>query len=136
MLRGRTEAPLSNGAAIPPPSVPPGSIGFPGVDEPYDMAERPAGVIFYQGRVSFFLPYHLLQAMQFGEERLTMLFAADEIRITGRGLHELYVRLAAHQICRIVEQGDRYAAISEAALFVIRIERIRRTENQTQKREK
>lgn len=134
MLRGKIEAvSLPSDATIPPPS---GGNGFPGVDEPYATAERPVGVTFYQGRVSFFLPYHLLQTMQFEPERLTMFFAADEIRITGRGLHEVYVRLAAHQVCRIVEQGDRYAAISEAALFVVKIERTRRTESQPQKKEK
>ena len=77
--------------------------------------------------MGFFLPYHLLQCISFEGERMTLLFAADEIILTGRGLHELYVRLAAQQVSRIVEQGVRHAAVSEAPVLIIKIERIPRS---------
>ena len=101
--------------------------GFPGVEQPYATDDRPVGILFYRAKESFFLPYLLLQAMQCRSDQLTLTFASDDVTITGRGLHELYVQLAAHRVWRVVEQGERYAEVSEAALFVAGIKRIPRS---------
>ena len=128
MLRGRPEnPPPAAGDAAGRILTAVTSTGFPGIEEAYATGERPVGVLFYQGRAGFFLPYHLLQSMRFEAERVTLLFAADEIILTGRGLHELYMRLAAQQVSRIVEQGARHAAVSEAPVLIIKIERIPRS---------
>jgi hypothetical protein len=90
------------------------------------------GVLFYQGKTSFFLPYHLLQTMRYEPERLILVFASDEVSVVGRGLHELYVQLAAQRVCRIMEQGERYASVSEAATLIGRIERTPRNKSEQQ----
>ena len=123
MLRGPTDTnpPPPSGARVPTATTAGG--GFPTGDQPYDSDERPVGVLFYQGKESFFLPYYLLQTMRYQEGRLTLVFAPDEVEVHGRGLHELYVLLAAQRVWRVVEQGPRQAAISEAVVVVTRIER-------------
>ncbi len=128
MLRGRKDGVRGPDAVSTAKPAAPEAAGFPGLDQPYATDERPAGILFYHGRESFYLPYHLVQSMHCQPEQLTLTFATDDVVITGRGLHELYVQLAAQQVWRVVEQGKRYAAVSEAALFVASIERTTHSE--------
>lgn len=129
MLRGRTEPePSPSGKEAPPPS--PVTTGFPARDQAYATDERPAGILFYPARSSFWLPYHLLQTMHCQGDRLVLVFATDEVVLIGRGLHELYVHLARQAVWRIVEQGERYAALSDAAVFVARLERTPKEQQQ------
>ncbi len=133
MLRGRTETELPRagpGLAVTP--LPPAVGGFPSPEQPYATDERPVGVLFYQGRTSFFLPYHLLQTMRYEPDRMTLVFASDDVAVVGRGLHELYVQLAAQRVSRITEQGERFASLSEAATLISRIERTPRTNSDQQ----
>jgi len=99
------------------------SANFPGVDQAYMIWERPPGVMFYRAKSSFWLPYYLLQGMEFQAEVLTMVFAAEDVIIEGRNLHCLYVELARHTVARIVEQGKRYAALAENRPLIACIER-------------
>ncbi|HOB98271.1 MAG TPA: hypothetical protein PKM43_05930 [Verrucomicrobiota bacterium] len=124
MLRGRKDPPSPTTAAVPAtPASSTATTGFPALDQAYATGERPAGILFYQLRDSFWLPYHLLQNMHCQADRLTLTFATDEVVLAGRGLHELYAHLARQTVIRIVEQGERYAQVSEAAVLVTRIER-------------
>lgn len=130
MLRGRENEsgqPVKASTAKP---VGAELAGFPGLDQPYAIDERPPGILFYRAKEGFFLPYTLLQSMKCERAQLTLKFASDDVLITGRGLHELYVQLAAHRVWRVVEQGERYAQVSEMALFVATLERIPRTRKQ------
>ena len=124
MLRGRLDTEnrpvaVDAGAAVNPSPA----AGFPPPDQAYATEERPSGILFYLAKESFWLPYHLLQTMQCQPDRLTLTFATDELVLVGRGLHELYVHLARQSVWRIVEQGERYAQVSEAPVFVTRIDR-------------
>jgi hypothetical protein len=124
MLRGRTET--ETGLAIAGPdraSSPAATTGFPARDQAYATDEHPPGILFYQAKESFWLPYLLLHSMCCQLDRLTLTFATDEVVLVGRGLHELYVHLARQTVWRIVEQGERYSEVSEAAVLVTRIER-------------
>jgi hypothetical protein len=126
MLRGKTETTAPAAAAAAGIVTPPALLvttGFPGRDQAYATDERPPGILFYQAEESFWLPYHLLQAMQCRPDRLALAFASDDVVLIGRGLHELYLQLARQAVWRIVEQGERYAGISNAPVFVARIER-------------
>ena len=105
----------------------PADAGFPGPDQPYGTEEQPKGVLFYHGKLSFFLPYHLLQTMRFEPDQLLLVFATDNVTLIGRGLHALYVLLAKQKVFRIVEQGERYDTIAGDGLFIARIEREQRT---------
>jgi hypothetical protein len=101
---------------------PQGATGeLPGVHQAFAVAERPAGVRFYLPKESFYRPYSLLQAMRYQADRLTLVFASDDVVIEGHGLHFLYVRLAEQAVSQIVEQGDRYADAAEAVVCVSRI---------------
>ena len=111
MLRGR-------------PGSPPSATAFPSFDEPYALADRPAGVQFYHSEQSFFLPYALLAGMRWTAERLALNFTTEEVVIEGRGLHELYVRLAEHRVVRICEQGERYEQTNAETVYVRRIRRV------------
>lgn len=128
MLRGRNDS-----ESKPPGSTPAGGAfqagdsGFPSPDQPYATDEHPTGILFYHGKVSFFLPYHLLQTMRYEQDKLSLVFATDNVEVTGRGLHTLYVQLARQKVYRVIEQGERYAAINEAAVMIVRIERSQRT---------
>lgn len=93
-------------------------------DQPYATGDRPMGVMFYRAKESFFLPYSLLQAIRFEQEKLTLSFVSGDVEIEGRGLHQLYVELAAQTVSRIVEQDERYACTSEAPIFIARITEI------------
>jgi|CZKV01.1.fsa_nt_gi hypothetical protein len=128
MLRRQSEmeiAPPGSGLALAPPPVT--DSGFPGTDQPCAAEEHPAGILFYHGKLSFFLPYHLLQTMRYEPDKLTLVFATDNVELSGRGLHALYVQLARQKISRIVEQGERYAAIAEDGLCITRLNRVQRT---------
>ena len=97
------------------------SAELPGVHQPFAVGERPAGVRFYLPKESFYRPYSLLQGMRYQADRLTLLFASDDVIIEGQGLHLLYVRLAEQVVSQIVEQGNRHA---EAAVPVICVSKI------------
>ena len=97
---------------------------FPGVEQPFTTDEHPPGVLFYRGRESFFLPYHLVQTIRFREDKLILVFATADVVITGRGLHHLYTQLAAQHVVQIVEQGERYAGASNALVHIGKIEEI------------
>lgn len=124
MLRGRIDPSPAPTASVPTaPAAPSATTGFPAPDQAYATDERPAGILFYKANASFWLPYHLLQTMHCQADRLVLTFATDEVVLVGRGLHELYVHLARQAVFRIVEQGERYAQVSEAAVLVTRIDR-------------
>ena len=123
MLRVRTEANRSGEPALSTAA----DVEVPGIDQPYSTGERPPGVRFYRGRTSFWLPYFLLQGMRYEAEKVTLQFASEDVVIDGRGLHGLYVELARQAVARVVEQGERYASISDAATHVTRISEIPRT---------
>ena len=61
--------------------------------------------------------------MRLGEDSLTLVFATDEVVIAGRGLHALYLHLADQKVKRVHEQGERYRELSEAPVFIEKIER-------------
>jgi hypothetical protein len=84
---------------------------------------------FYRDQSSFWLPYHLLQGMRCEGNTLTLTFAPADVVVEGRGLHALYVELAQQGVCRIVEQGDRYAEASDAATYIRRIVEIPKGED-------
>src|SRR6187431_1859277 len=88
-----------------PPAPMPEDAGWPALDDPFGLEDRPPGVRFYQGRESCFHPYGLLQFMRLSGEELTLSYVTAEIIIQGRGLHGLYVHLAGYRVARIVEQG-------------------------------
>lgn len=135
MLRGRTQElqPDARPASTVKPSAPE-VAGFPGPDQPYATDAHPPGVLFYVASASFFLPYHLLQSMDCTSDQLTLRFPKEDVVIAGRGLHELYIQLAAHRVWRVVEQGERYAALSPAGLFVTSIARVTRETEEPHKR--
>ena len=126
MLRGKPDS--MRLAETPPPYGAKAENGFPGVEQAFSTEEHASGISFYQSKECFYLPYHLLQSMRFKEEKLTLVFATADVVITGRGLHQLYVQLAAQQVSRIVEQGERYATVSDALVYITKIEEIPRGE--------
>lgn len=103
----------------PDPAAP--DVGFPALDPPFVLDDRPAGVRFYQGSTSFYHPYALLQGMHLGAEALALSYASAEVSITGRGLHALYVQLSRQRVAAVIEQGERYADSSDAPVHVNRI---------------
>src|SRR5258708_2407046 len=108
MLRGRPDnerAPEFVLANRPPRTE---GTDFPGVEQAFETGERPPGILFYRAKESFWLPYHLLQCMEFQPDKLKLMFAGDDVVIAGRGLHRLYVELSRQTISRVVEQGERY----------------------------
>lgn len=109
--------------AVEPLPISSPQTALPTGAEPFLVEERPVGIRFYQGRSSFFLPYALLQSMSFSEDTLKLVFANLEVVIGGRGLHEPYVLLASQRIVAIVEQGQRYTAVSGGHTHISRIER-------------
>ena len=124
MLRGRIDTVPAPAASLPTAAASAAvTTGFPAPDQAYATDERPAGILFYQAKESFWFPYHLLQTMQCQADRLVLTFATEEVVLVGRGLHELYVHLARQAVFRIVEQGERYAQVSEAVVLVTRIDR-------------
>lgn len=122
MLRGKPTTQATEPAVPAPPCA--GHTGLPSIDQAFATEDRPHGILFYQQGESFFLPYHLLHSMQWGAAGLTLLFPTEDVILTGRGLHELYIQLAAHRVSRIVEQGERFAAISEDPVLVCKIQRV------------
>ena len=123
MLRGRPDDPRTPAPTAAGRSLLGESTDFPGIEQSYSLGERPPGVLFYRAKGSFWLPYHLLQAMEFTSEAITLAFADEDIVIEGRGLHPLYVELAGQRVARVVEQGERYATLAGTPLLITRIER-------------
>jgi hypothetical protein len=70
--------------------------------------------------------------MEFEAEQLTLLFATEDVVVRGRSLHPLYVALARQIVSQIVEQGERYAALSELGTVITAIERSPHTRDQQQ----
>jgi len=128
MLRGQPQPPQRWPAATGAATAPNRSE-LPGVEEPYATGERPPGILFYRGQSSFWLPYHLLQGMRCETDTLTLTFASADVVIEGRGLHALYVELAQQVVWRVVEQGARYAGVSESATAISRIVEIPKGED-------
>ena len=124
MLRGKPNNVVLDATGPLAMAAIPDSIGFPTGDQPYAVDERPAGVLFYQAKESFFLPYLLLHAMQLTADKLTLTFAPADVVIEGHGLHSLYVQMAAQRVSRVVEQGERYADIADAPVHISRIEHV------------
>ena len=106
------------------PATPTADTAFPGLEQAFTLQERSLGVRFYRGRESFFHPYVLLQSLTLKDELLTLAFANAEVTVAGRGLHSLYVHLADQRVAAIVEQGERYGAVSEAAVHITKIGRL------------
>ena len=132
MLRGKIEDPpvpaLASAAATPPED----DRDIPGLERPYTTGDRPPGILFYRPKDSFWQPYHLLQRMEFSTEELKLVFASEDIIIRGRSLHPLYLELARHTVGRVVEQGERYAALSPEGTLVTHIERQPHSDDQQQ----
>ena len=124
MLRGQPET--TPGATPPPVEVPrmEDPAALPSLDRPYQTGDRPPGILFYQPKRSFWRPYHLLQGMEFAADSLTLKFAGEEVVIHGRSLHPLYVALARHEVWRVIEQGERYAALVETGTVITELQRI------------
>ena len=111
MLRGR-------------PDPTPTATAYPSFETAYTLAEKPLGVQFYHARQSFFRPYALLAGMQWTTERLVLNFSHDEVIVEGRGVYELYVRLAEQRVALICEQGERYETTNQESVHVRRIQRV------------
>lgn len=111
-----------NESLTEPPPASSEAAAFPSLELPFVLEDRPCGIRFYQGRTSFFHPYALLQSMRYNADTLTLVFVDADVVLRGRGLHELYVRLAGQRVAWVVEQGDRYAVASDAAVHISRIE--------------
>lgn len=131
MLRAKSETL----AETPPVYGEKTETGVPSTDVPFQTEERPVGVAFYRVKDSFFLPYHLLQVMRYRPEEIFLKFAHGDVVISGRGLHPLYVQLAAQRVCRIVEQGERYSGADNAVIFIARIQEIPRQKKEKKKEE-
>ena len=114
------------------PPIPSDDAALPSLEQPFALEERPPGVRFYIGRTSWFHPYALLQNMNYTADSLKLVFADTDVVIRGRGLHELYRRLADHRVACIVEQGPRHATASEAATLISRIEHSTRLKKKQQ----
>jgi hypothetical protein len=119
MLRGKTDSSQPAAPAIQAAS----DNDIPSLDQPYSTGERPPGILFYQPKQSFWLPYLLLQRMEFAADELRLAFAAEDVVIRGRSLHPLYVEAARQKLFRVVEQGERYAALSPEGTLITEIER-------------
>ena len=104
------------------PPVAPTDSAFPSVDQPFVLEERPPGIRFYAGRASWFHPYALLQNMTYTADSLKLVFADIDVLIRGRGLHELYRRLADHRVACIVERGQQLVSDTEDITCITRIE--------------
>jgi hypothetical protein len=104
---------------------------FPALDQPFVLEERSPGVRFYISRTSWFHPYALLQNMSYTADSLKLVFADTDVVIRGRGLHELYRRLAEHRVACVVEQGQHHAAADEATTCISRIEHSTRLKKKT-----
>lgn len=130
MLRGQPDQPRATPAA--PAAAAAVRTNHPGIEQPYTTGERPLGILFYQGQSSFWQPYHLLQGMRYESEKLTLTFASAEVIVEGRGLHSLYVELAHQVVWRVVEQGTRYAAMSEGATYISRLVEIPKNKGERQ----
>ena len=85
--------------------------------------DMPVGVHFYFLREAVFYSYGLLQSLHLKEEQLVVGFGLEQIVIEGRGLHALYLELAAHRVTSVHEQGERYQALNNEPLFITRMVR-------------
>lgn len=101
-------------------------LAFPNPEEPFGSGDRPPGVRFYSGRLSFFLPYTQLQMVELAEGSLKLVYANMDVEIHGRALHALYVGLAEARVAWVVAQGDRLGLGSELATHIRRIDRLPR----------
>lgn len=77
--------------------------GLPAAGDPAFTldADRPMGIRFYLTRGAFFLPYGLLQSIEWSQEALVLKYATDTVTLTGSGLHALFVELAEYRVSRI-----------------------------------
>lgn len=98
-------------------------LPWPGVEEAYAIEDRALGVRFYRACDGFFLPYTLLQAVQYTPTRLTLKFPGEDIVIDGRGLHGVYVALCRQAVTQVVLQGERGRAATTCILGIERIPR-------------
>lgn len=105
-------------------SVPEVPENYPSIDDPVVLSERSIGVRFYYGGSSgFFLPYALLKSMNYTSESITLVFAVSSVKVTGRGLHSIFVHFSEQRIAAIVAQGPHLAAASEYPTAIITINR-------------
>jgi hypothetical protein len=119
MLRGQTNPkPVADGVSVPPPVPDSEPVGL---DQPYRTAERPAGIVFVRGPSSFWLPYHLLQGMRYEPDKLTLEFPTADVVIEGRGLHGLFTEFTRQVVGQVIEQGARYAELSDAPTCIRRV---------------
>ncbi len=105
--------------------------GFPSLEQPFTLEERPLGIRFYVGRASWFHPYILLQSISYTADSLKIVFAGTDVVIRGRALHELYRRLADHRVASVVEQGLRHGIADENTTLISRIEHTVRSKKKT-----
>jgi hypothetical protein len=57
-------------------------------------------------------------------DQLKLVYAVEDIVITGRGLYPLYVELSRQTVAQVIQQGERYAAVSESPTVIVLIERV------------
>lgn len=126
MLRGKSERTAPPGS--PPSDLTARRATYPTAEEPLAVEEQPIGIAFYKAKESFFLPYALLECIRFTPDKITLLFAPATVAIEGRGLHQLYVQLAARKISRIVERAERYADAADASFYISKIEELPKTQ--------
>lgn len=101
-----------------PAPGPKGFVPVPSSDEPFVVGHAPVGLHFYRRREAFYLSYAALHSMHLNGGVLTLVFATDQVRIEGRGLHSLYALIAEHKVRRVHEQGERYEALAGDGVFV------------------
>jgi len=93
-------------------------VPVPAGDEPFVVGHAPAGIHFYRPKEAFYLAYATLHSMHLNGGSLSLVFATDQVRIEGRGLHSLYALIAEHKVRRVHEQGERYEAVAGEGVFV------------------
>lgn len=97
--------------------------GIPSQQTAFETEDRPAGIRFYRPRDTFFFPYHALQWISLGDQRISLRFPENDVVIEGQALHRLYVALAQQRVSVVVQQSIP----SGEGVFVRRVERVPRT---------
>lgn len=83
------------------PEARPNRLPAPGDPSFTVDGNRAIGIRFYPARGAFFLPYSLLQSVQWTNESLSLNYTTDTVTIVGSRLHGLFVEIAEHRVNRI-----------------------------------
>ena len=69
------------------------------------------------------LPYNFLEMVQYNpSDALLLTFAACEVRIEGRNLHDLYTALVQHRVEYIQENDAKFEKVADKKPFISHIE--------------